>query len=382
MKPVVAHLTSSYLPITQTWLYHNQVINLKRHKSIVIAQSTMNLDKFPTQNVYSIPERSYFSKILDKISTRLTGSYPTRYFETILKENNAKLLHAHFGTEGVRYLKLKRNLNLPMITTFYGMDVSMISRIPYWKKRYVQLFQEGDLFLTEGNNMKNELIKLGCPENKIIIQHLGVDLTTFNFTPRTQPEDGNITILIAGSFREKKGIPYAIKAFAKVKENHPDIQLRILGDGKMRDQIESLIAELNLSDSVTLLGYQSHDVFLNEAANAHIFMLPSITAQNGDTEGGAPVAILEAQATGLPVISSYHADIPEVVVDGKSALLAPERDVETLAKHLEYLVEHPDVWGAMGRAGREYMEQKYDVVVQVGNLEELYDRLCEVELNG
>ena len=94
------------------------------------------------------------------------------------------------------------------------------------------------------------------------------------------------------------------------------------------------------------------------------------------------MVILEAQATGLPVISSCHADIPEVVVDGKSALLAPERDVETLAKHLEYLVEHPDVWGAMGRAGREYMEQKYDVVVQVGKLEELYDRLCEVELNG
>ena len=94
--------------------------------------------------------------------------------------------------------------------------------------------------------------------------------------------------------------------------------------------------------------------------------LPSITAQNGDTEGGAPVAILEAQATGLPVISSYHADIPEVVVDGKSALLAPEKDVETLAKHLEYLVEHPDVWGRMGQAGREHVEEEYDVMVQVG----------------
>lgn len=348
---------------------------MKRYEPIVMAQSTINLDKFPTQNVYSIPKRSIFSKIFNMIHIKLTGSYSTRYFENIIKENNVKLLHAHFGTEGVRYLKLKKNLDLPMITTFYGMDVSMISRIPYWNKRYVQLFQEGDLFLTEGNNMKNELIKLGCPENKIIIQHLGVDLNTFNFTPRTQPEDGNITILIAGSFREKKGIPYAIKAFAKVKENHPDIQLRILGDGQMRDLIESLIAELNLSDSVTLLGYQSHDAFLNEAANANIFMLPSITAQNGDTEGGAPVAILEVEATGLPVISSYHADIPEVVVDGKSALLAPERDVETLAKHLEYLVEHPDVWGEMGRAGREHVEQEYDVMVQVGKLEEIYGKL-------
>ena len=377
MKPVVAHLTNEYLPLTETWLYHNQIINLKRYKPIVIAQNTINLDKFPTQNVYSIPERSFISKIFHIISIRLTGSYPTRYFENIIKENNVKLLHAHFGTDGVRYLKLKKLLNLPMITTFYGFDVSRIPRIPYWKKRYVQLFQEGDLFLTEGNNMKNELIKLGCPGNKIIVQHLGVDLNIFKFTSRTLPEDGNIVILIAGSFFEKKGIPYAIQAFTKVKENYPDIQLRILGDGPLRDQIESLIAELGMSDSVTLLGYQSHDIFLNEAANAHIFMLPSITAQNGDTEGGAPVAILEAQATGLPVISSYHADIPEVVVDGKSALLAPERDVGALTKHLEYLVEHPDVWERMGRAGREHVEQEYDVMVQVGKLENIYDRLLQ-----
>ena len=100
-----------------------------------------------------------------------------------------------------------------------------------------------------------------------------------------------------------------------------------------------------------------------------------IVTNNDDAEGGAPVAILEAQATGLPVISSYHADIPEVVVDGESALLAPEKDVGMLAKHLEYLVEHPDVWEEMERAGREHVEQEYDVMVQVGKLEEIYDEL-------
>ncbi len=375
MKPIVAHLTNEYLPLTQTWLYHNQIINLKRHKPIVIAQTIMNLDKFPTPDVYSSPKHSFISKILDIIIRKPADEYPTRYFEKIIKENNAKMLHAHFGTEGVRYLKLKKNLNLPMITTFYGQDVSMIPRIPYWKKQYIQLFREGELFLTEGNNMKKELIKLGCPESKIIVQHLGVDLNKFKFTPRMLPEDGKIIILIAGSFREKKGIPYAIKAFAKVKQNHPDMQLRILGDGPMKSQIETLIKELNIQNSVILLGYQSHEVFKNETQNAHLFMLSSITAQDGDTEGGAPVSIIEAQATGLPVISSYHADIPAVVVDGKSALLAPEKDVETLAKHLEYLVKHPDVWGAMGRAGRKHMEKEYDVMVQVEKLEKIYHRL-------
>lgn len=91
-----------------------------------------------------------------------------------------------------------------------------------------------------------------------------------------------------------------------------------------------------------------------------------------NTKDGAPVAILEAQATGLPMITSYHADIPEVVVDGKNALLAPEKDMGALAKHLEYLVEHPDVWEDMGRAGREHVEQEYDVIVQVDKLEKIY----------
>lgn len=100
-----------------------------------------------------------------------------------------------------------------------------------------------------------------------------------------------------------------------------------------------------------------------------------IVIYNGDTEGRAPVSILEAQGTGLPVISSYHTDIPKVVVDGKSALLAPEKNVEMLAKHLEYLVEHPDVWEEMGRVGREHVEGEYDVVVQVGKLEKIYDML-------
>ena len=375
MKSVVAHLTNEYLPLTQTWLYNNQIINLKRHKPIVIAQIKMNLDKFPTPNLYSSQNHDFISKIIDRVSGKLAYSYPTRYFEKIIKDNNSKILHAHFGTEGVRYLKLKRNLNLPMVTTFYGLDVSIVPRKLFWKKRYNQLFQEGELFLTEGKHMRGELIKLGCPEDKVIVQHLGIDLKKINFFPRIFPDNEIVRILIAGSFREKKGIPYAIKAFAKVIESHPNIQLRVLGDGPLRGQIESLIRKFGISKSVMLLGYQPYDVFLQEAANAHIFMLPSITAQNGDTEGGAPVTIIEAQATGLPVISSYHADIPEVVVDGKSALLAQEKDVETLAEHLEYLVEHPNLWEKMGRAGRVHVEQQYDLKAQVERLENIYDTM-------
>ncbi len=113
MKETVAHLTNEYLPLTQTWLY-NQVINLKTYKPIIFTQTVMNLDKFPTQEVYSFSDRISFLKKINRLNIIFTGYYLSGYFEKILKNNNVKLFHAHFGTEGFRYLKLKKSLNLQL----------------------------------------------------------------------------------------------------------------------------------------------------------------------------------------------------------------------------------------------------------------------------
>ena len=99
----------------------------------------------------------------------------------------------------------------------------------------------------------------------------------------------------------------------------------------------------------------------------------SVTAADGDGEGGAPVVLLDAQAAGMPVVATHHADIPEYVVDGHSGLLAPERDVEALSECIRTLVEDPQRWAAMGRAGRRHVEQNYNVVTQCAALEDIYD---------
>jgi colanic acid/amylovoran biosynthesis glycosyltransferase len=136
-----------------------------------------------------------------------------------------------------------------------------------------------------------------------------------------------------------------------------------------------LIVELGIAEQVRLLGFLPYPAYLAEAQKAHIALAPSVTAENGDTEGGAPVMLLEAQAMGLPVISSYHADVPNVLVEGKSAFLAPERDVSTLTEHLVYLSDHPEVWPAMGQAGREYVAREHNIQRQVEKLESIYDQL-------
>ena len=208
-----------------------------------------------------------------------------------------------------------------------------------------------------------------------MIQHIGVDTEKINFKERTFPSDGKIVILSCGRFVEKKGLIYALQALKLLISKNPQVEFRIIGDGILRNSIGSFIKENNLSPYVYLLGYQSHYVFVEELGKAHIYIQPSVTAQNGDSEGGAPTTLLEAQAAGVPVLSTYHADIPEVVVDGKSGFLVPERDSNALAERLEYLIAHPEEWSTMGREGRRHVEMNYTIYKETENLENIYDAL-------
>ena len=161
---------------------------------------------------------------------------------------------------------------------------------------------------------------------------------------------------MCGRFVEKKGFEVGIRAFAQIRHEFPKARLRIVGDGPLRPDIERLVRKHELDEYVLILGALPYDAYAEEAVRAHIFLAPSVTAANGDSEGGAPTVLLEMQARGLPILSSRHADIPEVVVDNVSGYLAPERDVEALSEKLVQLLAHPEQWDEMGQAGRAHME--------------------------
>jgi colanic acid/amylovoran biosynthesis glycosyltransferase len=224
-------------------------------------------------------------------------------------------------------------------------------------------------------------MELGCPPEKVRVQHLGVDTETIAFHPRQAPPDGTVRVLMAASFREKKGLSDGLRAFAEVFARYPRMELTIMGDANpnsvaemnLKKELEAIARARALRGVVHFLGYQPHSVFLSQLQASHIFMQPSVTAADGDTEGGAPVSIIEAQASGAPVIATYHADIPEVVLDEESGFLVPEKDVSALAERLEYLASHPRAWSWLGRAGRTHVESQYDLRTQVCKLEEVYD---------
>ncbi len=380
-KRVIAHLVSSYLFLTGTWI-HRQIVNTKRYKPVVLTTKTENLDIFPFEPIFSYGHLSTIEKVFIRLRNHAFNGVYYNFFYGLLRKHKAVLMHCHFGSCGVTFLNVKKKLGLPMVTAFYGFDMSVLPRDPDWRAKYKTLFAEGERFLAEGTHMKKCLVELGCPESKITVQHLGVDLDDFPLVPRRIGPDGKIHILVAASFKEKKGIPYALEAFARVRQEHKNVCLTLVGDSsghtkeeQEKQKILEILTKHDMQGSVRWLGFQPYPVLREILRTHHLFLSPSVTATDGDTEGGSPVTITEAQATGMPVVSTFHADIPEVVLNGKTGLLSPERDIQALAANLEYLVAHPNLWDEMGRQGRRHIEKEYSISVQVRKLEGIYSAI-------
>lgn len=387
MSKYIAHMIPEYLGHTLNWVY-TQIQHVNGYTPYVITRRTLNLDAYPMERIYTsqhtetLPTQTPWS---ERIVRRL-GFLPWvdfRCFSRVLSQYPPIFLHAHFGWDGFFALGLKKKHNLPLVTRFYGYDVGILPRIPLWQKRYRQLFAEGDLFIVEGTNMKRLLTDMGCPAEKIAIHHLGVELDKIPYRPRiANPE--KLRILIAGTFKEKKGLEYALRAVAEVRNRltSMEVETTVIGDGKLKDHLVSVAAQVGLSDRIHWTGYQPHEFFIEQLYEADVFLSPSVTAADGDTEGGAPVSLIEAASAGLPVVSTTHADIPEVVLDGKTGFLAPERNVDLLIAAILQLAEKPELRHEFGQRGRAHVEENYEAVKQGARLQRIYSKFDPDLING
>jgi colanic acid/amylovoran biosynthesis glycosyltransferase len=257
---------------------------------------------------------------------------------------------------------------------------------PLWRVRYRELFAHVDRVLVEGPFMARTAEALGCPTAKLRVHRLGVALDDIPYRPRRRSRGEPLRILIAAAFREKKGIPYALAAIGRVHRVGVPVAVTIIGDtpatpeaGDDKARILATIAEYDLGGVVRMLGFQPYARLLEEAAAHHVFMSPSVTAESGDTEGGAPIGLIEMAASGMPVVSTYHCDIPQVLADRETGLLARERDVDGLVEALHWLVDHPDEWARMTSAARAHVAEKFDVRTQARALAAIYDDVVDCE---
>jgi colanic acid/amylovoran biosynthesis glycosyltransferase len=382
-RPTVAHLVTPYLFATGSWI-HAQLVHASTFRPIVITQSTKHLDQFPFDPVYDLSSGSRGWKRPGFLFRKyVAGSFPAGPYRDIIRRESVRVIHAHNGWEGARTIGLGGNAGaaarpggsrpkLPFVVSFYGRDASLLPRSRYWRRLYKRLFARADRIIAEGPHMADVLKDIGAPAERVRVVRLGIPIEAFPFRERRAEPSSAITGLIAGSLREKKGILQAMEALARIAPAHPLVNLRIIGDGELRPQIEARAAERDLRDRVKLLGYQPYSAYREELYKAQFLLAPSLTAADGDTEGGAPVCLLEAQATGLPVVATTHCDIPDATAPGKSALLAPEGDIAALASRLEELVRNPAAWAGMGRAGREHVEMHFDIRRQTERMAEVY----------
>jgi glycosyltransferase involved in cell wall biosynthesis len=284
------------------------------------------------------------------------------------------LIHAHFGMDGVLALPLARALAIPLIVTFHGVDVTMsdeyLSRSDYPHRRYLShrraLQREAHLFLAVSNFIASALRAQGFPAAKIIVHYIGVDTTIFRPDPGVAREP---LVLFVGRLVEKKGCAHLIRAMARVQDAAPGIKLLLIGDGPLRGELERL-AQHSLR-RYEFLGTQPVETVRAWMNRAKVFCGPSVTAASGDAEGFGLV-FAEAQAMGLPVVSSHTGGVPEAVAHEQTGLLVKEGDEQALAHAIERLLSDAPLWNQFSVAGSERVGRLFDLRKQTTTLEDLY----------
>lgn len=369
---IVAWVCETFGRESETFIYE-PLDRFEKWRPVVLAKEWENRKQFPYPYVYVFNEDSH-NKLYSILKNRLFYGMPKESLFLLdqLRHHQAKVIHAHFGFVGYEAIKVARIANLPLIVSFYGYDISVAPRDRYWLEAYQELFKEANYFCVEGPFMKERLMDLGCPEQKIHLIRIGINIENYPYKERKIAEHHPITILMAGRFVEKKGMKYGIRAVASVVNDIKDIELRIVGDGPLRNSLEDLVDDLKIRQHVKFTGFISQAQLIDEIYKAHIGLVPSVVAQNGDSEGGAPKVILEMQASGLPVVATTHADIPNVVVQNESAILVPERDVEALTAALCGLINSPNKWLKMGLIGANYIKGNFAMDKIVAQYEMLY----------
>lgn len=376
MSDTVGHFVTSYLPITETFIYQ-YLSNHDRYDPFVCGISGKNLDLFefePRELFMDLPRwspRLWGYGILAKLGIR---DLRDTYYKRVIERRDPDILHAHFGPNGVGIAPY-RTQERKLVTSFYGYDASrLVKENESMRANYQHLFEQGDLLLVEGPAMKQKLLQLGCPESKISIQRIAID--TSRITPSYPDTDSPLRVLMVGRFTEKKGLPDGIRAFATAFAD-TNAKLRIVGgeDEYGQERLASIANEMGVREQITFTGYLDYDEYLAEIHNCSILLAPSKRAESGDSEGGAPTVLLEAQASGKPVVATTHADIPYIVADGETGLLVQPGSISQLTNALQKLADRPDDMIKFGQTGVKRMKNRHDVHVLVPELESKYEQL-------
>ncbi len=285
------------------------------------------------------------------------------------KQHGVDVVMAEFATTASYMLDSTLRARVPMVAHCHGYDVYETAILQSHHGAYEQLFHRAAAIVVVSNDMRDQVIGLGADRDKVHVNPCGVDIEKFQ---AIDAGANGLALVSTSRFVEKKGPHLTILAFSKARELCPEATLTIVGDGPLLNACKQLCEALRLGDSVRLPGKQTHEEVRDVLQSARAFVLHSVRAPNGDSEG-SPVAVLEASATGLPVIATAHAGIKDTMVHGGTGLLSPELDIEAMATNMVAVLKDARLARELGQGGRERVAQRFSMNQSIANLQDILE---------
>jgi glycosyltransferase involved in cell wall biosynthesis len=369
-KPRVAVFSARFLPYSQTFVL-DELRAHQRYDADVFCARRRFADRFPYPTVFVGGPLYECTRI-------------SRAFDRRLAAGGYALIHAHFGTDAVYAVPFARRHRLPLVVTFHGFDVPLLASgerlYPrYWPYALLgpQVLRHLTLGLCASVELYEMLRELGVPADRLRVHRMGIDVD--RFTPGARDDAAEPVVAMVGRFVPKKGFVYGVRAFAEARRAQGRGRLVIVGDGPLQPALEAAAREEGVAAHVSFAGALAHDAVAALLATADVLMAPSCTTANGDRESGTMV-VKEAGASGAVPLATWHGGLPEIVDDGRTGFLVPERDVAALARRLAELLADPDLRRRLGAAVRAKMLAEYDNRARVAALEEAYDAVLAAPL--
>jgi len=302
-----------------------------------------------------------------KIFKRKSIAVRTNALKKYLLDKKVDAVFAEYGMVGAMVTEACKLANVPLVIHFHGADVYNKKTVAQYADLYQKAFSYANAFIAVSADMVEKLKELGAPADKIYNASCGVDTDAF---PLLDISNSPRNFLAIGRFVEKKSPLSLINAFKLVLVQFPDAGFVMVGDGPLFSDAKNLIKTLNLETNITLTGVLDQQQIKKFMKNTRCFVQHSVTAADGDMEG-TPVSILEASSSGLPVVATRHAGIKQAVVDGVTGFLVAEYDIEGMAARMSRLAESPQLAVALGKAGRQYMIENYNMNARIALLDNI-----------
>jgi glycosyltransferase involved in cell wall biosynthesis len=373
--PVAAQYLATFLK-PEMWHIYRQIRALTAFRPLVFCQKRENATRFPFDDIVTLPKprthqlRRLWQKTILRRPITIYRS-EARALERQLTAHEAQLIHIYFGHMGVHLSPFIERTRFPVVLSFHGADAQVDHDSPVYAEISRRVLARVSLILARSESIARRIESLGGDPAKIRLHRTGVPLGEIPFTQRTPPADGKWRCVQACRLIAKKGLRTSLRAFAALARENPGSTFAIAGEGPMLEELRALAAELGIADAVTFPGFLSQADLRQLYADSHLFLHPSEIGPDGDQEG-IPNSMLEAMASGLPVLATRHGGIPEAVEEGHSGLLVEERDHEALAAALLALTRNSARYEAMSRAASDRVRAHFDIEAQTRVLESYY----------